>query len=553
MVNRAGGEHRIKIIVAFNILLLVFLFQSCFTKPVLAGTQEVELLTGVLPTSYNINATPQTTQLPYATDRNDSTYINLGTSYGRYYVKYTLPSTMTVTGYQIRSYRSLQFQLHDDLGNTLLSLSTWSNNTRTAINVQNVKYVYITTRQSSGGDSALLYELYIWGLQVTPPPAPTELTAEVTSYNQAQLTWSAVTDSDLAGYIIYRDYEEIGRVGNAVTSYTDSGLKPNTSYTYGVKAYSTSGLESDISNAAVVTTPLPPAPYGLIISNVTTTGAKATWNAVDGADSYNMYLDGSPVYNTTQTQYGITGLLPGTNHTVEVRTVISSVESNPGESAASFTTPVQPDAPTNLTATPTSYNQVQLNWNAVIDSDLTGYIIYRDYLEIARVGATETSYIDSGLQPNTQYVYGIEAYNTSLIVSDMSNAAIVTTPELNKPIVTARVDNKNINISWVGNADYFLVMLNGQQVYSTTENQYTFEAQPGWYKVQIIAVKGGNQIESDLVNVKVSALSTPGSETMASDLLSNTGTFLFPMGGLLALGLAIKAVPWLITTIKAFL
>ena len=70
----------------------------------------------------------------------------------------------------------------------------------------------------------------------------------------ARLVWNANTESDLAGYKIYRGqssgyYDHILNVGN-VTEYQIEGLNPGT-YFYSVSAYNTSGAESGYSNEVV--------------------------------------------------------------------------------------------------------------------------------------------------------------------------------------------------------------------------------------------------------------------------------------------------------------
>jgi len=212
---------------------------------------------------------------------------------------------------------------------------------------------------------------------------------------------------------------------------------------------------------------------------------------------------------------------------------------------------VPPSAPTNLTATAIGPTQVQLAWDPNTEPDLAGYIIYRNDVEIARVGNDTTSYTDNDVQPNTSYTYRISAYCTSGAESDMSDPVTVTIPGIPKPVLTASVDNRNINLSWTGTADEFLVMVNGQQVAETTENQYTYTAEPGSYELQVVAVVGTEQFASDPVSVTVSRIATLGAAKMAGDLIKNMGLVIAPLGGLLALALALKASPTLIAIAKA--
>lgn len=82
-----------------------------------------------------------------------------------------------------------------------------------------------------------------------------------------------------------------------------------------------------------------------------------------------------------------------------------------------FTMPAQaPALPSNITATPTSYNKITLNW---VDNskDETGFEIYRatnlagPYDIIATTAANKTSYTDSLLAPQTAYYYKLKAVN----------------------------------------------------------------------------------------------------------------------------------------------
>jgi len=88
-----------------------------------------------------------------------------------------------------------------------------------------------------------------------------------------------------------------------------------------------------------------------------------------------------------------------------------------------------PTVPGNLTATPISANQINLNWDASTDNiAVTGYEIYRNGVS---AGTTlESPFIDSGLQPSTSYDYTIEAYDAADNRSALSNLATATTLEL---------------------------------------------------------------------------------------------------------------------------
>lgn len=86
------------------------------------------------------------------------------------------------------------------------------------------------------------------------PTVPTNLTATAVSSTRVDLSWSASTDNvAVVGYNIYRDNTFLTSTSN--TSYSDTGLISNTTYTYSVSAYDAIPNESANSSEATVITP----------------------------------------------------------------------------------------------------------------------------------------------------------------------------------------------------------------------------------------------------------------------------------------------------------
>ncbi len=95
--------------------------------------------------------------------------------------------------------------------------------------------------------------------------------------------------------------------------------------------------------------------------------------------------------------------------------------------------PVVPDAPSSLTATALSTNQIRLSWTDNATNE-DGFRIERckgstctNFALIATVGPNVTTYANSGLSKNTTYRYRVRAYNASG-TSAYSNIASATTP-----------------------------------------------------------------------------------------------------------------------------
>jgi F5/8 type C domain-containing protein/fibronectin type III domain protein/calcineurin-like phosphoesterase family protein len=108
-----------------------------------------------------------------------------------------------------------------------------------------VRFVGLT-RATSYGYS--FWEMQVFGTTDTSgdtqaPTTPTGLTAGTTTATSVALTWNAATDNvGVAGYDILRNGTTTAT--SATPSYTDTGLTPDTSYTYSVRARDAAGNAS---------------------------------------------------------------------------------------------------------------------------------------------------------------------------------------------------------------------------------------------------------------------------------------------------------------------
>ncbi|MBD3289246.1 DUF1565 domain-containing protein [candidate division KSB1 bacterium] len=88
---------------------------------------------------------------------------------------------------------------------------------------------------------------------VQSPTVPQDLTYQAVSSSQVDLNWTPSTDNVMvAGYKIFRDGNQVAMTQN--TSYSDTGLQEETSYTYHILAYDAAGNESAQSSPVVATT-----------------------------------------------------------------------------------------------------------------------------------------------------------------------------------------------------------------------------------------------------------------------------------------------------------
>jgi fibronectin type 3 domain-containing protein len=83
----------------------------------------------------------------------------------------------------------------------------------------------------------------------TPQQIPVSFTLSASTAGTASLSWNAGTDSDLAGYKVYRGTAS-GTYGAPLTTLpkTATGLQNRTTYFFVITAYDTAGNESTYSN-----------------------------------------------------------------------------------------------------------------------------------------------------------------------------------------------------------------------------------------------------------------------------------------------------------------
>ena len=175
------------------------------------------------------------------------------------------------------------------------------------------------------------------------------------------------------------------------------------------------------------TTPDPPAaPSNLTASPFNATEIDLTW--IDNSNNEGGFkierCQGAGCSNFVQiatvganvTTYWDIGLSPGIAYSYRVRSYNSAGDSD-YSNTASATTPALPAAPSNLTATAISRNQITLAWKDN-SSNETLFVIERcrgasctNFALIANVGANVTTYNNTGLIRNTTYRYRVRAHN----------------------------------------------------------------------------------------------------------------------------------------------
>ncbi|CAF4307056.1 unnamed protein product [Rotaria sp. Silwood2] len=162
-----------------------------------------------------------------------------------------------------------------------------------------------------------------------PIDAPTGLQIIATTDNSVSLSWKQIPSA--SGYNVYRNGGKANGGIISGTTFTDNNLNSGTTYTFTVKAVSSSGGESGASNSVTAkTTGEPPAvgtPSGLTVTDTTSNSVTLKWNSVSDVTTYNIYRNGDKVTSVSSTSYTDTGLNSATDYQYQVSSIKGSAES----------------------------------------------------------------------------------------------------------------------------------------------------------------------------------------------------------------------------------
>lgn len=309
----------------------------------------------------------------------------------------------------------------------------------------------------------------------TPPKAPTSITAASTE-TTATVTWNKVTGA--AGYIVRFNNSDI-HCKATDTSYTSTGLKPKTSYSYQVCCKSADGSGSFSTSRSIITkAQIPPAPTNITKSS-TENSATVSWGGVSGATGYDVYFNGS-TYGVTTTSKTFTGLAANTSYTYKVRSKSADGVSAYGADQTVKTTPNAPIS-NNVSGT-TNENSVTVSWTAIAGAASYDVLFNGTVYNVAGTSKTIT-----GLSANTGYSYQIRVRNGDGASSYSTAKTIRTTP--NPPAApTVNATNYSVTISWpsVTGATSYDLMFNGTAYRVTGTSKIISGLAPGTnYSYQI--------------------------------------------------------------------
>ncbi len=277
----------------------------------------------------------------------------------------------------------------------------------------------------------------------TAPSKPLNLTQTQLTFNRVDFQWTASTDNiAVTGYKILRNGSPLIQIG-ATTSYSDTTVLPNTSYSYTVIAIDGAGNNSLASDPLNVTTPsdsqAPTKPLNLISTLVTYNRIDLQWTASTdniAVTGYKVLRGGSLIFTTAGnvTTYMDTTVVPGTTYSYTIIAIDAQNNNSPASDALVVTSAPDlepPTKPLNLRKTFVTFNQIDLAWDASSDNaGIDHYLIKRDGVDIGQTNGATTTFTDNTVQANTSYNYTVTAFDARNNASPVSNGLNVTTPSV---------------------------------------------------------------------------------------------------------------------------
>jgi uncharacterized delta-60 repeat protein len=292
--------------------------------------------------------------------------------------------------------------------------------------------------------------------------APTLAVPTVDSTTHISLAWNQVSGN--TGYKIERkigagSWSDLTTTAADVTSHSDTGLTPGTTYAYRVSSNSAAGYSLPSNERSTSTRPVAPtlnAPTG-----ITNTQMSLAWNAVTGATSYTLQLKDTenPFANygsctaIAGTSCTVTGLTPTTTYTFRVLASNSggdSAWSSEQSGTAVLGVPTL-NAPASVTK-----NSMNLSW-ATVSGATTYTLEYKlgtggTYGPSGCIAIAGTSCSVTGLTENQTYYFRVKAGNgagDSTWSSEQNAKTLLAEPTLSA--VTA-LGTSSIRIDWTDTA-----------------------------------------------------------------------------------------------------
>ena len=311
-------------------------------------------------------------------------------------------------------------------------------------NVQAIAY------DNVGGISATPLR-YVTIADTIPPSVPSNIQSPWQTVTSVRLTWDPSYDQvGTTGYRVYRNGVLVASPSG--TSYTDSGLNPNVSYSYYLTAFDAANNVSSASTTVPFST-LPDTTAPSVPTNIQATDRQLfsidlSWDAsIDdvATTGYRVYRDGVLIASPTGTTYSDTGLSYNTSYSY----TIEALDAIPNISAVgSFTVSTLPDTTPPNVVFNNPANGVTLTGSLTISASATdqfGVSVTRLFIDNLLVASANSDSVTYAWDTNTASNTGHTIMAQSTDINGNTTNQTINVTVYNKRLSDFNNDNK-VNI-----------------------------------------------------------------------------------------------------------
>ena len=316
------------------------------------------------------------------------------------------------------------------------TITTTSNKIGISLDAFSQYSIQISSKQLAKSQWSL--KRYFW---ITSNPV-TNLKTVSKGYTTAEITWDPIPG--VTSYEVI--YDSTAKVV-ATNKIQVSGLNAASSTEFVVRGIS--GTKKGVSSEEFTVSTLETGPEKLISSSVTKTGFTLSWQAVAGADSYNLYRNEKLVGTTKLLTYNVSDLTPGTSGVYTVAALFGKSETLQSEKVTVTTLVETPAKPTISSITSQS---ATVAWN--LDSNASSYEVNiydssgTTLVKTIKVASSLSSTVVTGLANSTVYTVGIKVVYPESTTKESALGSFTTLKPTMSGLAASTITTTSITLSW---------------------------------------------------------------------------------------------------------